>query len=149
MGLFTKKKNALAVTPKDNYIKTYGEVIKDVFTIGGFPLTLAVISGLIILAALVYNAIEALESTFPWLICFGALLLVSGTLLYIYETSWKRKMLQRALDRFDELSKIVLTKYLESKQQVDYETVKAALDLINAVTHADRENILSQTKNKE
>ena len=94
------------------------------------------------------KVVRTIESAFPYLTTMSMIIFVAGIAIYVYETYWKRRMLERDLDRFDELTRIVLTRYLESKETIDAETVKYAIELINQITHTDREVLTANLSTK-
>jgi hypothetical protein len=115
----------------------YGSVIEKVYAIGGFPLVIFILAILVILSAILSKAIEAIGNVFPYLVGLSAVLAVLGIAIYFVETNWKRKMAQRAMDRFDEFSRLLLQRYLDSKEKVDAETVDYGLGLLRKIAESE------------
>lgn len=143
MVWFSKEKDSNA----NAYIKTYGDVVAQAFKVGGMPLVLVTLSILSALALVLIKTGDLVQAALPYSVALAIAFLVSGLGIYIYETSHKRKLLLRALDRFDDLTKIVLSRYLESKECIDAETVEYAIRLVNQITHNDRQNIQDSFEN--
>ena len=126
-------------------IAAYLESIEKVYKIGGFPLTVfssAILLLLISVWLLTTGAIVA--QIFPYVVFLTSLLAIIGIAIYIFEKSWKRKMMQRSLDRFDELISILFTRYLE--KEIDYEKLKTAFELLSTITGVDIDRINESLK---
>ena len=135
--MWSRKKKEQKQSAAAAYLRVYGSVIEKVYTIGGFPLVIFILAILVILSAILSKAIVTIGNVFPYLVGLSAFLAVLGIAIYFVETNWKRKMAQRAMDRFDEFSRLLLQRYLDSKKEIDAETVDYGLGLLRKIAESE------------
>jgi hypothetical protein len=124
-----------------SYIKEYASMINEAYRLGGLPFFLIAVSFLVIILALIFKSSELIKSCFPFVTTMASVGLALGCGIFFYEASWKRKMLEEAQKRTDKIIDLVITKYLEGKQQIDAETVNYVLGLTKIITTSNKNSI--------
>ena len=123
----------------DSYVDSYSRAIGEMYKVGGFPLVVFGTGGLVLVGALVaenFNVIIS-KDVIPYLMLLVGLLAILGSAMYLIEVNWKRKMIERALDRHDEYLKLFFTRHVEHKNEFSLPDAAAAMTEVMRITQGD------------
>ncbi len=147
MWPFKRKEEEKKESLMTAYLESYGEIVEKMYRIGGLPLTVFALAILLLFVSIwLSTTVAVMEKLFPYIILLACILAVIGIMIYLFEISWKKRMIQRSLDRFDDFIKIFFSKYLEGKEHIEAEHLEYGIRLLSRITGGDLQRMEESLK---
>lgn len=129
------------------------EAITKIHEIGQFPLSILVIGVAVFIVALVmWKFVQEIGALLPWIIGFSSFLSIIAVVVYQIDMNRRRKMIERALDRYHELIARAFDKHIENFQSIDGDQFEGVINRLDRVyqrlTRPDKESKQQEANNK-
>lgn len=134
-GRWRKQESPEPSSALDRHVDAYIRAVRAAHDMGGFPLVALVLGVILVPTTLLLQA--TLTNVFPALLALSVILSVMGAVLYVLESYWRRRAVERSLERYHRHVDTVLGKYFEGKYAVsDFELQALLKEVAEVVLRA-------------